>query len=124
MTAQSNEKLRNNVSLPEMEEYAKGRILPKFVAEVVGSTKKTLQQKCDNILLTTNTWNFIKQNRSIIGPITEAINGKFGYKISGSKMFVDNCHNYICCIPDGIQQQFDIGYIVYQMKDLFFRSFG
>lgn len=106
MTAESNEKLQHNMSLPEMEEYAKGRILPKFVAEVVGSTKKTLHQKCDSILMTTNTWNFIKQNRSIIGPITEAINERFGYKIGGNKMFVDRCHNYICCIPDGIPPLF------------------
>lgn len=95
-------KLNENLSIPELEEFAKGRILSAFVADIVFSTPKTLSQKCENILLTTNTWNYIKQNRSIIGPITEYLKKDHGYEMGGSRIFIDNCHSFLCCIPDGM----------------------
>lgn len=84
-----------------MEEFAKGRILPKFLADVVGSTPKTLAQKCTNILLTSTTWNHIKQNKSIIGTLLQHVNERFGYDLRPTKLFIDGCHSYLCCIPDG-----------------------
>lgn len=92
--------------MTEMEEFAKGRILPKFAADVISSTDKTLSKKCNMILLTTTTWNHIRQNKHIIGTLLQNIEKITGYSFKPTRIFIDHCHNYLCCILDGMYIEF------------------
>lgn len=97
----SKKKIKTLLTTAEMEEFAKGRILPKFAAEVIGSTEKTLLKKCNVILLTTTTWNHIRQNKHIVGALLQHIKDTEGYNFQPASIFIDECHSYLCCIPDG-----------------------
>lgn len=90
-----------NLTITQMEEFAKGRILTKSVTEILSSRESTKSKKGDAILQTTNTWNYLKNNQAIIGLILRSLKDKHDIHMGGSRMFVDECHSYLCCVPDG-----------------------
>lgn len=93
--------LQNDLSISQMEEYCQGRILTKYVPEVINSRDSTKLKKCEVLLQNTNTWNFLKSNRSIVGLILRQLKDVHGFKMGGTKLFIDVCHSYLCCVPDG-----------------------
>lgn len=94
--------LKSNLTISQMEELALGRILSKYVPEIINSRDSTKTKKCDTILQTTNTWNYLKSNRHVIGLILKTLKENHTISMGGNKMFIDECHNFLCCVPDGI----------------------
>ncbi|XP_055531248.1 uncharacterized protein LOC129722058 isoform X3 [Wyeomyia smithii] len=102
LTEESKQKLLHPMKSSEMEEFVKGRILPKFAAEIISSTTRTLERKCLHLLQSTTAWNFIKQNLSVVGSVLDNFNKTSESKMGETKVYIDSCHQYLCCIPDGI----------------------
>lgn len=84
-----------------MEELAKGRIISKFVPEIINARDSTKWKKCDLLLLTTNTWNFLKSNRAVVGLVLRVLQEEHGLELGESRMFIDPCHGFLCSFPDG-----------------------
>lgn len=85
-----------------MEELAKGRIISKFVPEIINARETTKWKKCDSLLQTTNTWNFLKSNRAVVGLVLRVLKEEHGLEFGESRMFIDSCHGFLCSFPDGI----------------------
>lgn len=101
MSETTRKQLCLSVSITEMEGIAMGRILTKFVPEVINCRESSKWKKCDMILQATNTWNYLKSNRAIVGLVLRCINDQHGTPMGECKMFVDTCHQYMCCVADG-----------------------
>nr|XP_029712209.1 uncharacterized protein LOC109417398 [Aedes albopictus] len=95
------ELLRSSLSITEMEGIAMGRILTKYVPEVISCRDSSKLKKCDMILQATNTWNYLKSNRAIVGLILRSLNDQTDSQMGECRMFVDTCHQYLCCVVDG-----------------------
>lgn len=93
--------LQTDLTMAQMEEFAFGRILSKYVPEIISSRESTKQKKCDSILQTSNTWNYLKSNRPIAGLILRSLKDQHSIAMGGNRMYIDSCHNYLCCVPDG-----------------------
>ncbi|XP_062557727.1 uncharacterized protein LOC134222581 [Armigeres subalbatus] len=104
MSESSKQLLLSDLTMAQMEEFAFGRILSKYVPEIIGSRESTKNKKCEFILQTTNTWNFLKSNRHIIGLLLRSLRDRHSIVMGGTRMFVDSCHNYLCCVPDAISE--------------------
>lgn len=78
-----------------------GRILTKYVPEVISCRDSSKLKKCDMILQATNTWNYLKSNRAIVGLILRSLNDQTDSQMGECRMFVDTCHQYLCCVVDG-----------------------
>lgn len=95
------QKLKNCITITEMEELAKGRILSKFVPEIVNAREVSKWKKCESLLQTTTTWNFLKTNRAVVGLVLRVLKEEYALTLEESKMFIDPCHEFLCCVPDG-----------------------
>lgn len=93
--------LNDDLTITQMEEFCQGRILTRFVPEVISARVSTKLKKCETLLQTTTAWNFLKSNRSVVGLSLRALKDDLGIKMGGTKMFIDSCHSYLCCVPDG-----------------------
>ena len=94
-------KLKSCLTITEMEELAKGRILSKFIPEVVNSREASKLKKSETLLQTTTTWNFLKMNRAVVGLILRLLKEEHAMVFEESKMFIDPCHEFLCSVPDG-----------------------
>ncbi|XP_062700712.1 uncharacterized protein LOC115253741 isoform X2 [Aedes albopictus] len=94
--------LKKDVTMSQMEEFAFGRILSKYVPEIINSRESTKQKKCDFILQTTNTWNYLKTNRPIISLILRSLKDRHSIVMGGNRIYIDSCHNFLCCVPDAV----------------------
>lgn len=97
----SKQLLKDDLTITQMEEYCQGRILSRHVPEVISSRDSTKLKKCEMLLQTTTVWNFLKCNRSIVGLILRLLKDDHGFMMGGTKMYIDVCHSYLCCVPDG-----------------------
>lgn len=84
-----------------MEELAKGRIMSKFIPEVINARKTTKWKKCETLLQTTHTWNLLKTNRAVVGLVLRVLKDEHSYIFGEGQMFIDTCHQFLCCVPDG-----------------------
>lgn len=95
------QKLVNCLTITEMEELAKGRILSKFIPENINARETTKWKKCETLLQTTNTWNYLKSNRAVVGLVLSVLKQEHSLDFGEGQMFIDSCHEFLCCVPDG-----------------------
>lgn len=101
MTDVTKQKLTNNLTITEMEEMAKGRILSRFIPELINARDSTKWKKCETLVQTTHTWNFLKSNRAVVGLVLRVLKEEQSLDFKEGQMFVDSCHQFLCCVPDG-----------------------
>lgn len=95
------QKLAKCLTITEMEELAKGRILSKFIPEIINAREATKWKKCETLLQTTNTWNYLKSNRAVVGLVLRILKDEHTLDFGEGQMFIDSCHEFLCCVPDG-----------------------
>ena len=101
MCASTEHQLTTCKTITEMEELARGRILWKFIPEVVNAREVTKWKKCDTLLQNTNTWNMLKTNRAVVGLVLRVLQDQQAFIFDENRMFIDPCHQFLCCVPDG-----------------------
>ncbi|XP_062565836.1 uncharacterized protein LOC134228075 [Armigeres subalbatus] len=104
VTEATREQLSSSTSITDMEEITMGRILTKFVPEIIGCKESNKWKKCDMILQATTTWNYLKSKRAIVGLVLRSLKEQHGVNMGECKMFVDTCHQYLCCVADAISE--------------------
>lgn len=84
-----------------MDVLSEGRIFCNFVGDVINCQSITKTKKAQNMLLATTNHNYLKFNRSITGLVVSQVQSDFKLKLEENLFFIDPCHPYICCAPDG-----------------------
>nr|XP_029732893.1 uncharacterized protein LOC115268861 [Aedes albopictus] len=101
---QTRKKLQSCITITEIEELAKGRILTKFVSEIINARETSKWKKCESLLRTTHTWNFLKINRAVVGLVLLKLKEEHALDFDENKMFIDRCHEFLCCVPDAVSK--------------------
>uniref|UniRef100_A0A8D8GUB1 (northern house mosquito) hypothetical protein n=1 Tax=Culex pipiens TaxID=7175 RepID=A0A8D8GUB1_CULPI len=102
LSKDSQTSLKTSIDLNMMEKYAKGRILSKFVPDIVGAQSKTLAKKAEAMLQNMHNYKLLKANKRVVGRILRLVEQDLNLKLRGTRFFVDKCHTYLCCAPDAI----------------------